>query len=311
MTSVTASQRLVDVRPGLSRDEFYRTYVNKQPVVMKEALADLPAVAKWSVPYFASLAPDMRVRLKTGDLSKGQTTSQSLAEYSDFVADVAAGRVSTEEPPPYLHDLPFFTMIPVLRDDMTPFPAHLLPRFFRRRWWVFPQFFIGPAGAVTPLHFDTLQTHNLFFQIHGSKRFLIVDPRDRKYCYTFNWRWAHVDAEEPDYDRHPLYRNARVRECVVEAGDLLYMPPGALHHVRSLTSSISFNVDWHDPHSAVNGLMAIGKGMPRQNLRYNLLFALGVCTGVPLGALMPALKSYFYYVSLHLSRTKSTEGERL
>lgn len=37
--------------------------------------------------------------------------------------------------------------------------------------------------------------------------------------------------------------------------------------------------------------------MPRANLRYNALFALGVIGGVPLRALMPALKSYFTYVS--------------
>jgi Cupin-like domain len=297
MTSVIASHGQVDVRDELSRDEFYRDYVNKQPVVLKGALADLPAVSKWSVPYFASLAPELPVRIKTGDLAEGQTITQTLAEYSDFVSGVATGRLDTGGPPPYLHDLPFFKMIPELRQDMTPFPTHLLPRFFRRQWWEFPQFFVGPPGAVTPLHFDTLQTHNLFFQVHGSKRFLIADPRDRKYCYTFNWRWSHVDAEEPDYDRHPLYRRARVRECVVEAGDLLYMPPGALHHVRSLSSSISFNVDWHDPYSAIRGLTAVRDGMPRQNLRYNTIFALGVCAGVPLSALMPALKSYFYYVS--------------
>jgi hypothetical protein len=298
MTSVTAGQGRVDLRNGLSSDEFCRHYVSKrQPVVMKRALAGLPAVAKWSVEYFASLAPDMPVRIKTGNLASGQTETRSLAEYSDFVASVADGRVSTDGPPPYLHDLPFFTMIPALREDMTPFPAGLLPRFFRSQWWAFPQFFIGPPGAVTPLHFDTLQTHNLFFQLHGSKRFLLVDPRDRENCYTFNWRWSHVDAEDPDYERHPLYRQARIRECVVEAGDLLYMPPGTLHHVRSLTSSISFNIDWHDRRSAISGLTAVKDGMPRQNLRYNVLFALGVCAGVPLGVLMPALKSYFYYVS--------------
>jgi hypothetical protein len=37
--------------------------------------------------------------------------------------------------------------------------------------------------------------------------------------------------------------------------------------------------------------------MPIRNLRYNALFALGVWGRVPLRALMPALGSYFVYIS--------------
>jgi ribosomal protein L16 Arg81 hydroxylase len=297
MTSTTSSHGQVDVRGRLEPAEFYRDYVNKKPVVMKGALAKLPAVSKWTIPYLTSLAPDLSVRVKTGYLAEGKTVTQPLHEYRDLVAELESGKRTVDGPPPYLHDLPLFSMIPGLREDMEPFPTELLPKFFRSGWWVFPQFFVGPPNSVTPLHFDTLQTHNLFFQLHGSKRFLIVNPADRKYCYTFNWRWSHVDAENPDFDRHPLYRQARVSECAVEAGDMLYMPPGALHHVRSNVSSISFNVDWHDPHSALRGLTAVSHGMPIRNLRYNSLFALGVCAGVPRSVLMPALKSYFYYIS--------------
>lgn len=287
----------VDATDPLDAHQFYRDYVERKPVVMKGALAQLPAVSKWSIRHLTSLAPDLPVRLKTGYLAEGKTVTVSLSEYCELVEDLVEGRQQTEGPPPYLHDLPLLSMIPGLREDLEPFPTEMFPRFFRRDWWVFPQFFVGPPEAVTPLHFDTLQTHNLFFQLHGTKRFLIINPADRKYCYTYNWRWSHVDAEEPDFDRHPRYRNARVSECLVEAGDLLYMPPGALHHVRSLTSSISFNVDWHTPVSAWRGLTAVRQGMPVQNLRYNVLFALGVWTGVPLRVLMPALRSYFTYIS--------------
>ncbi|MEV2279009.1 cupin-like domain-containing protein [Nocardiopsis sp. NPDC049922] len=297
MADINARHGEVDVRSDISTAEFYREYVNRRPVLMKGALAEMPAVAKWSIPYFASIAPDLKVRLKTGNPADARTVTQTLREYSEYAADIPDGGPVDGRPPSYLHDLPLLSMIPGLLEDLSPFPSYLLTPFFRKQWWTFPQFFVGPAGAVTPLHFDTLQTHNLFFQFHGSKRFLIVDPEDRPYCYTYKWRWSHVDAEHPDYDRHPLYRKAHVSECVVEAGDLLYMPPGALHHVRSLSSSVSFNVDWHDRRSAIRGLTAVAQGMPRQNLRYNALFALGVCFGIPLTVMMPALKSYFYYIS--------------
>lgn len=243
MTSTINTQGQVDVRRDLSVEQFYGEYVGRRPVVMKGALRHLPAYGKWTVPYLAGLAPDMSARLKTGNLADGQTTTSALSSYSKFCEEVASGATTPDGPPPYLHDLPLFSMIPALRADVEPFPAHLFPKFFRDQWWQFPQFFVGPKDSVTPLHFDTLVTHNCFFQLHGSKRFMIIENRYRKYCYTYNWRWSHVDAENPDFGRHPLYHQAVVKEAVVEAGDLLYMPPGALHHVRSLSSSISFNVD--------------------------------------------------------------------
>lgn len=285
----------VDVRPNLSVEEFYADYVNTKPVLMKGALADLPAAERWSLPYFASVAPDLEVRLKTGRVAEGNTTTMRLADYAK-AAEEWDGSDRTGDPPGYLHDVPLLTLIPQLRDDLEPFPRAMFPSFFAKQWWVFPQFFVGPSVSQTPLHFDTLLTHNLFFQLDGRKRFLMIAAADRERCYPYKWRWSPVDPDEPDLERFPRFGGVETYECFVEGGDLFYMPPGTLHKVTSLTSSVSFNIDWHDPKSAVRGLTAARYGMPAQNVRYNLLFALGMC-GVPLKALMPALRSYFTYIS--------------
>jgi hypothetical protein len=290
----------VDVRPDLSVREFYSEYVNKEPVLLQRALAHLPAAGLWSLDYFASIAADLPVRLKTGQLSDGNTTVVRMADYCQTVADWelrAAAEENPGQPPAYMHDVPLLSLIPELRKDLEPYPADIFPPFFRTQWWVFPQFFVGPSGAVTPLHFDTLLTHNMFFQFHGTKRFVMVDGADRDRCYTFNWRWSRVDPDEPDLERFPRFAGVRLRSCVVEAGDIFYMPPGMLHKVTSLTESVSFNIDWHDSRSALRGLMALFSGMPLQNLRYNSLLALGVWARVPLELLMPALRSYFVYIS--------------
>ena len=280
--------------------EFYAEYVNKKPVLIKGALNGLPAVSAWSLGYFASLAPDLQVRLKTGSISGGTAINVQLADYHRLVSQWEEGagpQTSEEQPPPYLHDIPLFSLIPQLQGDVDAFPVILLPRFFRSQWRTFAQFFVGPSQAVTPLHFDTLLTHNLFFQFHGTKRFLMVDAADRDCCYTYNWRWSPVDPDDPDLERFPKFGQVRLRSCEVSDGDILYMPPGTLHKVTSLTSSVSFNIDWHDRRSALRGLIAGLHQMPRQNLRYNILLALGVWAGVPLKVLMPALRSYFFYIS--------------
>jgi hypothetical protein len=285
----------VDVRAQLPPEEFYADYVNNKPVLLKGALAGLPAAARWSLQYFGSVAPDLDVRLKTGRVADGITKTMRLA---DYCRDVAEWERSDQagDPPGYLHDVPLLSLVPQLRRDLEPFPTALFPPFFAKQWWVFPQFFVGPSRSQTPLHFDTLLTHNLFFQLDGGKRFVMVDAADRDRCYPYNWRWSPVDPDEPDLERFPRFRDVRTLECFVEDGDMLYMPPGTLHKVTSLSSSVSFNIDWHDPTSAIRGLTAARHRMPVQNLRYNLLFALGLC-GVPLKALMPGLKSYFTYIS--------------
>lgn len=290
----------VEVRRRIPPEEFAARYAHRAPLLMRGALADLPAVSRWSLAHIASLAPAREVRVKTGSVAGGTTRAMTLRDYARAVATWEQRTATVNEPgtpPPYLHDLPLLSMIPGLRDDLDPFPGEFLPDFFRTAWWLFTQFFVGPSGAVTPLHFDSLLTHNLFFQIQGSKRFVLVDAADRHCCYPYRWRWSPVDPEAPDLERFPKFREARVRSCVVEGGDLLYLPPGTLHKVTSLTSSVSFNIDWHDRLSAVRGLAAARDGMPPKNLWYNSLFALGVIGRVPRRILMPALGSYLFYIS--------------
>lgn len=289
----------IEIRENLDADEFRRVYANSRPVLIRAAIGKLPAVSRWSPDYLKSAAPDLAIRVKTGDVSRGATEAMTLGEYCSLVSDLGSTSTAGQEgaAPPYLHDFPLLRLVPDLRKDLDPFPLEFFPKFYHAEWWSFAQFFVSPPRGATPLHFDTLQTHNLFFQIHGTKRFIMIPAEDRRFCYTYNWRWSPVNAEQPDLERYPLFKHARVIECDIQAGDLLYMPPGTLHQVRSTSTSISFNLDWHDRRSAIEGVLAVTRGMPLKNLGYNLVFSLGLFTGLPAATLMPLLRSYFYYIS--------------
>ena len=106
-----------------------------------------------------------------------------------------------------------------------------------------PRFWLGPAGTVTPLHAD--YDDNIFVQLWGRKRIFLAPPQDDALLYT---REANAllfgspfDPEAPDYARFPLARQAALVECIVEPGDLLYVPAGWYHQVRSLSFSLSAN----------------------------------------------------------------------
>ncbi|MFL9926792.1 cupin-like domain-containing protein [Herbaspirillum lusitanum] len=106
-----------------------------------------------------------------------------------------------------------------------------------------PRFWLGPAGTVTPLHCD--YDDNIFAQIWGSKRIFLSPPHHDEFLYP---REANAilfgspfDPEAPDFEQFPLARQAAMIECVMQPGELLYVPAGWYHQVRSLTFSLSAN----------------------------------------------------------------------
>ena len=53
---------------------------------------------------------------------------------------------------------------------------------------------------------------------------------------------SQVELENPDLDRFPLFNEAPFTDCVLSPGDVLYIPPGWWHYVRS--ESVSFSVSF-------------------------------------------------------------------
>lgn len=291
---------MVTVREKISGKEFRRNFVKpRKPVLITGETENWNAVRAWDGKYFEEVAGDFQFAVKTGDVSAGQRLKMSLAEYTQLLEDYeqALEKDPSTPRPPYLHDVPIFLLLPQLRKDVEPFTAELFPRWYRKNWSSFVQFFMGSKNSLTPLHFDTLFTHNLFFQIKGEKVFYLVSPEDRAKCYMKSWRWASVDLENPDYEKYPLLKDVEVSKVTVRAGDMLYLPAGTLHQVRGLSSSISFNIDWHTRRSVTTGLFSGFKGAPSANVYYNFMVALGLYLGVPSRMIFPFYKSYLNYVS--------------
>lgn len=110
-------------------------------------------------------------------------------------------------------------------------------------------------GCVTPLHFDAC--HGFLAQIHGNKRFILAPPEDTSYMY-----WNANNSEENGFssERDMLkyltsdivpkdlanYSYANWMVADLNAGDILYTPPGWWHIVFSESSSVSILVPF-DP----------------------------------------------------------------
>lgn len=193
--------------------------VNRWPLskltreTLRERFGDLPVRARVGDYVNTAFAPDRAMQ------------DMSMSEYLELVSDGA-------------HDLP-------------PYLGNLELREFNRmcHWPAFfdklgpPRFWLGPAGTVTPLHCD--YDDNIFAQIWGSKRIFLSPPHHDEFLYA---REANAllfgspfNPEAPDFAQFPLARQASIIECIVNPGELLYVPAGWYHQVRALTFSLSAN----------------------------------------------------------------------
>ena len=95
----------------------------------------------------------------------------------------------------------------------------------------------GPAGTVTPLHHDTMNI--LFCQVYGRKLVSLISPDESPWLYNELGVFSEVDFENPDFEVHPLYQHVDRIEVEMNPGEILFLPVGWWHHVRSLETSIS------------------------------------------------------------------------
>lgn len=109
---------------------------------------------------------------------------------------------------------------------------------------------LGPSGTITPCHHDPYD--NLLCQVFGSKYVRLYAPSEAGKLYPSEKKSTSntslVDVESPDYGEFPLYKDAEYQDCILREGDMLYIPKGWWHFVKSLETSCSVSF-WWDPSS--------------------------------------------------------------
>lgn len=226
--------------------EFEERYVKRsQPVILRGAIDDWPAMKLWSLEYFKQRFGDREVpvvRLKNGtpyDVSSGVFYEKMrVGDYVDLL----------EPGDPIDLSMAFRVdeVMPELFDDA------LRPIYCRDASWCRSRFWFAAPGTKGPLHRDL--TENLFAQIVGRKEMIMLDRRLTRMVHSHSVlsgvpNYSPVDAEAPDLERYPRFRGAPLMLAQVEPGDLFYIPSLWWHQARSTDTSISINFWW------VRGLM--------------------------------------------------------
>ncbi|MGI9305299.1 MAG: cupin-like domain-containing protein [Gammaproteobacteria bacterium] len=255
----------VERRRNLSLAEFKREYLYPgKPVVITDAIDGWKDKPIWTFEHLRKSCGDTPVRIHHYDQEREFTddgvSHVSLAEYID-------GITSRD-----WKDYPYY-----LRDNWRLFHEHsalmsghtvpkyffdwfkLLPSFLRMPY---PRIFLGPKGAVTPLHVDVWDTHAWLSQLQGRKRWVLFSPEQGKYLYDYK-----VRVESPDLDLFPLYAKVHPVEATIAPGDTIFVPSRWAHWVESLDPAISITYNFMGPGCLMPCMRGVAGTLSLQRLR--------------------------------------------
>ncbi|EFN53058.1 hypothetical protein CHLNCDRAFT_36633 [Chlorella variabilis] len=226
-----------------SLEAFWQSHMSAEtPVVISGAMEGWPAVRRWADPaYLVTVAGPRTVPVEVGEHYLADQWGQQLMTLQRFAAAAEPGG-SQQAQRGYLAQHPLFDQIPALAGDIREPPYCCLGdgEVQSINAW------FGPAGTVTPLHTDP--HHNLLCQAVGRKYVRLYSPACTTAMYPhaegMHTNSGRVDVDAPDLERFPLFAAARFQDCVLEAGQMLYIPRGWWHYVKSTTVSFSVSYWW-------------------------------------------------------------------
>jgi hypothetical protein len=221
---------------------FHRDYVRRsRPVIIDGMMGDWPAMRTWSFAYLRERWGTLEVPVvKLQDRSLGRDPAVGLA-YQSATLQQAVDLVFDESGPGYYMIAPIEDALRAVFDDVKMPPYCVGKPRLRSRLWM------SAGNTVSPLHRDF--PHNMYAQVVGRKRFILLPPRDKHRVYPYSLRSklpqvSAVDPENPDYGRYPRFRDARPLVVELGPGDLFYLPGRWWHQVRTLAPSLSLNWWW-------------------------------------------------------------------
>ena len=231
----------IERRSKLSQDEFMERYVwPARPVVITDLTDDWPARQRWTPQYFKDRFGDVEVEVQADRNSDKRYEANKLrlrrnVRLGDFVDRVFEGGPSNDYYLTANNEALKNSRLTALLDDIGTLP----PYCDRSRLAAQSSLWIGPAGAITPLHHDTIML--LHTQIAGRKRWRFISPLDTPYVYNHVGVFSEVDLEKPDLVHHPDIARVKIAEVVVEPGETVFLPLSWWHQVASLDACFSFS----------------------------------------------------------------------
>lgn len=215
-------------------------YAQHRPVILTQGVSHWPAMQKWTPHYFAETIADGLIEVQMGrnsvkDFERKSPALKQMISMRDFVEKVSSAGESNDFYMTANNTQKSQSAIAPLYEDILDFGegyCDLTQKNSLSFLW------FGPKGTFTPLHHDL--TNNMLVQIYGRKKVTLVPALQTPYLHNDRWVFSKIsDLKNVDRTQYPAFNRVTPIECVLEAGEALFIPIGWWHTVESLDVSIS------------------------------------------------------------------------
>jgi tRNA wybutosine-synthesizing protein 5 len=117
-----------------------------------------------------------------------------------------------------------------------------IPDFFDGSSFFSSVFRIGSPRLQLWTHYDVMD--NLLIQVRGRKRMALFSPSDALNMDLTGDKSQVLDIDNPDCNLYPKFLLAQRYECIMEPGDIIFIPALWFHNALALDFGIAVNVFW-------------------------------------------------------------------
>lgn len=241
--------RTVDRIANVSRQEFVEKYLKPQlPVVLTDVATSWPAMNRWNLKYLEEKYANHNVLVEyypTGERYGAYTyRDMTVGEYIRRVTGEPDQRKSY-----YLADTRLDTTLPESVGDIG-IPDVILDRQGHR-----PVVFIG-CDTFSAAHYHRNRIQAFLCQIQGSKKVNLYPAAHTKYLYPHAWyklrtNFSQIPMEFENHDsatdEFPDFEKAETWQCVVEPGEMLFIPDHWMHSTAGYGENITLTHFWNEP----------------------------------------------------------------
>ena len=231
---------IIPRRHKLSRGQFLDEYYStNRPVIITGMMEDWPALKKWNLDFFEENFADREIEVQFGRNS-GENYEIEREKYlkkvkmSEFVAMIRSSGTTNDFYLTANNNSNNKKALPELWQDIVQIPEYLSG--------VDPMngfFWMGPSGTVTPFHHDL--TNNFMAQVIGRKKVKIAPSWDMPLMRNDYHVYSRVDGRVTPPRTNPTLDEAQIIECILNPGEILFLPIGCLHYVEGLEISVTIS----------------------------------------------------------------------
>lgn len=239
---------MVEVYDKPTREEFLGEICpGRKPAVLRGL--DLGScTTKWTVEYLCERLGDAPVKVHVAPQPCLDFVSKNFA-YRTMPMDELIRRASGDVPGSefyYLRSLGADARAQDVADVRKQFPDVAddvqLPPFFSEDAFFSSVLRVGSPGLRLWTHYDVMD--NFLVQVRGRKRVLLFAPDEALNMYLVGDKSAVLDVDHPDPVTFPRFLLAHRQECLLQPGDVLYIPALWFHNTLALDFGVAVNVFW-------------------------------------------------------------------